>query len=122
MKNVLLVFVGGGLGSVVRYGIGRILPYVYTGSFPWATLLANVLACVLLGWLMGLAFNKQLLSQSTLIFWTVGFCGGFSTFSTFSRETITLFESGNWLYGSAYVVGSVSVCSLATVAGMWMSK
>jgi CrcB protein len=84
------VFIGGGLGSVFRFALSMLLPM--TGIFPWSTLLANGIAAGLLAWLfsIGIKTNNDLLWQLA----AVGFCGGLSTFSTFSLETIQLFRSG----------------------------
>lgn len=122
MKNFLLVFVGGGLGSALRYFGGRWVNHYYTQSFPLATLVANVVACFLLGLVIGFADHKNVLSASSRLFWTVGVCGGFSTFSTFSQETLTLFQTGIQLTSLIYVLLSVVLCLVAVFAGQVVAK
>ena len=88
MKACLLVAAGGALGAVTRYLIGLIHP---KGDFPLTTLLINVLGAVLIGALMGAALNRQM-AQEWLLFLKTGVCGGFTTFSTFSLESVALLE------------------------------
>ncbi len=121
MKNFLLVFLGGGLGSAVRYGIARYIA-LYAWSFPLATLLANIAACFILGVIVGLADGRQLMTAQTRLFWAVGFCGGFSTFSTFSHETLQLITTGSQWSSALYVVGSVVLCLMAVFTGQWLVK
>lgn len=109
------VFVGGGLGSICRYGIAHALSS-YELRFPWATFLANALACVVLGLLIGLSLNDQIPQARHRLMLMTGFCGGFSTFSTFSNETLLLFQSGQYLYAFGNIVGSVAVC----LAGIYL--
>lgn len=116
------MFLGGGLGSVLRYSIGKWVGTLHTHIFPFGTLAANVLACFALGVLVGLADQKQLLSPSARLFWSVGFCGGFSTFSTFSLETISLIQGGFNGFSAAYVIVSVALCLAATFAGMLLTQ
>ena len=105
MSAFLWVFLGGGLGSMCRYGIARLLsPYHLV--FPYATLLANVLSCILLGYLMGLSLRQEVSATYKLLLMT-GFCGGFSTFSPFSNETFSLLESGHYALGLLNIGGSV---------------
>jgi len=122
MKLWLLVFAGGGLGSIARYAVGRAVATFYQGSFPWATATANVIACLLLGIVIGMADQRQLISPMGRLFWAVGFCGGFSTFSTFSSETLTLLGQGSIAGSLLYVAGSVVLCLLATWAGLTIGK
>ena len=122
MKIFLIVFAGGGLGSALRYFTGRWISSYYLQTFPLATLVANVSACFILGLVIGFADHKQLLSSSSRLFWAVGFCGGFSTFSTFSHETLTLFQAGQQGYSVVYVMVSVVLCLVATVVGQYIAK
>lgn len=122
MKTLVLIFIGGGLGSVTRFGLGKWISSWHTSTFPYGTLGVNVIACLVLGWIIGLADHKNLLSDSTRLFWTVGFCGGFSTFSTFSAETISLVQSGLQVSGAFYILASVILCLLATYAGLYLGE
>ena len=116
MLNFLLVFIGGGLGSICRYGIARWMVH-YHLHFPLATFSANVLACILLGYLVGLRMNSEASSAVQLLFMT-GFCGGFSTFSTFTAETHQLFQGGMIGQGLFYVGASLVVCLLSLYIGI----
>jgi fluoride exporter len=122
MKNFVLVFLGGGLGSGIRYAISRWISSGYAQLFPIATLISNVIACFVLGLVVGLADEKQLLTPASRLFWTVGFCGGFSTFSTFSNETLSLFQQGTQLTSFLYVFLSVSLCLTAVFLGHITSR
>jgi len=108
MYNLLMVFVGGGLGSLCRYGISRMM-FNVTPHFPSGTLVANILSCILLGYLFGVALKTPLADPAKLL-WMTGFCGGFSTFSTFSLETFVLFESGHTGYALLNIGGSLLIC------------
>lgn len=90
----LWVFIGGGLGSVARYGISKVVTSNYSGSFPFGTFISNILACLLLAVLM--VFIAPRYSESNWLqpLLLIGFCGGFSTFSTFSNETAELLQTG----------------------------
>lgn len=112
--HIVYIFLGSGLGGITRYGISRLLP---PSAFPIGTLAANILACLVLGMITGYAASKELFSENTRLFWTAGFCGGFSTFSTFSNETLGLMKTGNYWLATMYVIASVVTCILATYAG-----
>ncbi len=108
--NALLVFIGGGLGSLMRYGISMISSKYIANGFPVATLISNIFACLILGIVMLIVIPK--LPESTWIhpLVAVGICGGFSTFSTFSAETLNLFQSGNGILGLFNILTSVGTC------------
>ena len=108
MYNILAVFIGGGLGSLARYGISEFVKLNFRSVFPIATLCSNVLSCVVLALAVGLFADK--ISPGMKLFMVAGFCGGFSTFSTFSFETIELMRTGNTLIALFNVLISVIIC------------
>lgn len=116
----LLVFIGGGLGSLSRFGIAKAVA-PYAPNFPYATLIANILSCIILGFLMQLSFRNQVDDTYKWLIMT-GFCGGFSTFSTFSSETFQLFQNGDVVLGVLNVFGSIIICLLAIWVGVWLGK
>lgn len=116
MQAFLMVFIGGGLGSMCRYGIARLLQSQEL-TFPLATFIANALACIVLGALMGLSLKGDLSTPTKLLLMT-GFCGGFSTFSTFSAETFQLLETGNYLYAFTNIGVSLLFCLFCIFIGL----
>jgi CrcB protein len=93
--NALYVFIGGGLGSLARYGIGIISTHFFTHTFPFATLISNVLACLILAITTVFFIQKGAYENWLQPLIVTGFCGGFSTFSTFGHETVQLIQLGN---------------------------
>jgi CrcB protein len=116
MPPVFLVFVGGGLGSVCRWGLGIVLQPLHF-RFPWATLAANGLACLVLGVVLGFQLGGHLPEQRRLLLAT-GFCGGFSTFSTFTAESWQLLQSGQHFAAFANVAGNLAVCLACLLLGL----
>jgi CrcB protein len=122
MKALVLIFVGGGLGSVARFLLGRWVTGIHNLNFPLGTLAVNAVACFVLGLIVGFVDHKQMLSADMRIFWAVGFCGGFSTFSTFSYETLLLFQQPALMSGIVYVLASVALCLAATALGVAIAR
>ena len=118
--HFILVFLGGGLGSVCRFGMSQLLVR-YQLNFPLATLLANASACLLLGILTGLALRDGVPGTHRHL-WMIGFCGGFSTFSTFSNETWALLQSGQTGLALLNVAASLGVCLIAIWAGISLAR
>jgi fluoride exporter len=110
--NFFLVFLGGGLGSLVRYGISLIVNDLNI-KFPLATLISNVMACFLIGALTA-SVTKGNLTDAQRLLLATGFCGGFSTFSTFSNETLQLAQNGQLLAALGNIILSLTLCLAAT--------
>ncbi len=119
----LLVFLGGGLGSLARYGTSRLMPpaELENGDIPWFTLVANLLACIVLGAGVGLV-GKNLLPKEMQLLLLTGFCGGFSTFSTFALELVLLGEEGHWGSAALYLGLSLMGGILAVVVAYWLVR
>lgn len=113
MIEVLCVGLGGFVGAAARYGMG-LLPWA--GDFPLVTLAVNFLGSVLIGAVAQMAQTCSV-NPNVVLFAKTGLCGGFTTFSTFSLETLSLFERGRYATGCAYVCASVVACVLGVMLG-----
>ena len=113
----LLIALGGAGGSVLRYVLGAAVQRSSSSGFPIGTMVVNVSGCFLIGILVRQFMNMQL-SHDLRALLIIGFCGGFTTFSTFSAETLALIEGGEYARATTYVLLSVGLCLLATLAGM----
>jgi CrcB protein len=110
MNNVLLVFAGGGLGSLARYSVALLVKKFSPVDFPVATLISNILSCLILAIAFGF-FSQKLIAMPTLhLLIITGFCGGFSTFSAFSFETIELVRLGQTLMAVINIAVSLITC------------
>jgi CrcB protein len=116
---LLLVYLaaGGIAGTLARYGLGRWIPTWAGTDFPWHTLAINLAGSFVLGFAMR-ASETLPVSPEVRGMVTVGFCGAFTTFSTFTLETVTLLQEGQWGRGAAYALGSVAAGLVAVLAGM----
>jgi len=110
MNNILIVFIGGGLGSLIRYGVSVFIKINFQFIFPVATLCSNIISCLILALAVGVFNDKVMMNPSLKTFILVGICGGFSTFSTFSYETVNLFKEGYPAYAIANIVISIGAC------------
>jgi fluoride exporter len=121
-KDILLVGLGGGAGSMARYLCQRGVSAFYPHAFPFGTLLVNVSGCLLIGILIGLFEKGELVKPEWRLLLATGFCGGFTTFSAFAAENIQLLKDGRLLYFSIYTVASVVLGILATFTGVALFK
>lgn len=121
MKQVLLVFVGGGFGSVARYLLGKWLNNLET-SIPYGTMLSNVLGSLLIGLVLGYISKTGSISQTHTLLLATGFCGGFTTFSTFAYENHLFLKNGDYFSFLPYTLGSLILGFLAVFVGLYISK
>lgn len=103
MKNIFYVMLGGAIGAVLRYLLGLACAHLAWTNIPWGTLMVNLIGCFLLGLLMAVAQKYASFSDATYLMLTVGFCGAFTTFSTFSADTFRLIEHDQWLLAIFYL-------------------
>ena len=113
----LLIALGGAAGSLLRYLIGGAVQRTSASGFPIGTMFVNISGCFLIGILVRQFLNMQTSPELRALL-IVGFCGGFTTFSTFSGETLALIEGGEYGRAAGYVVLSVGLCLVATFAGL----
>jgi CrcB protein len=116
------IALGSALGGVSRYLVGGAVQRVAGTVFPAGTLLVNITGSFLLGAFIRVALDTPAISPEMRAFLTVGFCGGYTTFSTFSYETVAMLEDGSWGKAALYVVASVGISLLAIVLGFMAAR
>ncbi len=121
MKQLILVFIGGGFGSTLRYLIGKWLNSNETG-IPYGTFAANIIGSLLIGTILGLAAKNDSLTQNQTLLLATGFCGGFTTFSTFAYENHVFLKSGDFMTFAIYTIASFIVGFLAVFLGIFLVK
>jgi len=110
MNSWMAIFIGGGLGSICRYGISKFVVTFGQTIFPVATLLSNIFSCIVLGVTLAVILPKLEGNDWLKPFMVIGFCGGFSTFSTFSIETLQLIKTGNLVFAGLNIAVSILLC------------
>ncbi len=121
MKAILYIFLGGGTGSVLRYLIQLLISKNTISDFPVATFLINITGSILIGIFFTLSERFNLASEIRLLL-TVGLCGGFTTFSTFSADNLNLLKDGYYFTFSFYTLGSILLGITGTLLGIWLGK
>jgi len=117
-----LVALGGAAGSVARFWISGAMARLTGAAFPWGTILINIAGSFLIGWFAGLTIGVRAGGEPWRAFLMAGLCGGFTTFSAFSLQTVELLRAGQLLAAAANVAGSVLLCALATAAGLALGR
>lgn len=121
MKQLLLVFFGGGIGSMLRYLISKNFNS-YFQHFFLGTFLVNIIGCLLIGIILGFSLKSNYLTQNQTLLLSTGFCGGFTTFSTFAFEKHSLLRVGELMHFSIYLIASIAIGVFAVALGLWLSK
>ena len=120
MVKVFLVGIGGFIGASSRYLITIVMSRFIGSTFPYGTLLCNIIGAFLIGIFMAISSTYNWMSDEVTLFLTTGILGGLTTFSTFSYETISLFETGEYVMASVNIFGSVILCLGFAAIGKWM--
>lgn len=121
-KTLLVIGFGGMLGSMSRYLLSEYLTEHFTSAFPYGTFAVNLLGCLLIGIFYGLSERHEWFTPEWRVFLTAGFCGGFTTFSTFAIENMALLETSKYLTFGLYTAGSVILGIHAVLLGMVLAK
>ena len=122
LRMILAVAAGGAIGSVARYLVGIGSTRLFGLAFPWGTLIINIAGSFLIGAFVEMFALKWNLPQEARVFLTVGICGGFTTFSTFSLDVYVLMERGDWWLAASYIVGSVVLSIAALIAALHLVR
>ena len=120
--RILLIAIFGAVGTLTRYGLQGLVQVRAGGAFPYGTLLINLTGCFLLGLIGQFTLNRMLISPDWRVAITVGFFGGYTTFSSFGWETAKMLEDGEWLRATTYVAASVFVGLFLSVAGIRLAN
>lgn len=121
-KALVLVGLGGGIGSMLRYLTSLVVTKCFQTTFPLTTFVANFVGCLIIGVLLGVFERQQLSSPDLKLLFITGFCGGYTTFSAFAAENISLFQSGNSFTALLYISGSVLLGLFAVWIGLFLVK
>ena len=121
MKSFLLVFLGGGLGSGLRYLV-TVTMNQYSKVLPFGTFTVNMLGCLLIGLILGYAQKENTLTSNQTLLLATGFCGGFTTFSAFANENLELIKNGEIFNFSIYAITSILVGILAVLIGFYLTN
>ena len=121
--SYLWIFIGGGLGSIARYGASGLVARWWGETFPWGTILINITGSMLIGFFVALTSpeGRWLVSPNFREFFTFGICGGYTTFSSFSLQTLNLARNGEWFKAGGNVVISVVCCLVAVWLGYFIA-
>ena len=122
MRDIIFIIVAGGLGAGARYYLAEMARRLLGAGFPYGTLTVNIIGSFLIGLVMQISITTEVIPRDLRVALTIGFLGAFTTFSTFSYETLGYFENGSWLLGGLNVLANVVICLLAAFLGLVVGR
>ncbi|HUX94105.1 MAG TPA: fluoride efflux transporter CrcB [Bacteroidales bacterium] len=122
IKTLFLVGTGGFLGSISRYVVSKFMQSIFTTAFPYGTFAVNIAGCFLIGFIFGISEKSSVITSEWKLFLAVGFCGGFTTFSTFANENLALLRDGEFFFFFLYTGLSVFLGLAATFLGVLITR
>jgi CrcB protein len=120
--NYLIISLGAAIGGITRYWLSNVVYKVFPAIFPYGTLAVNILGSFIIGLIIFVFDEKELITQQSRLFLTIGFCGGLTTFSTFSLETFSLMRDSEYFLATINVILSVVLCLLGVFLAYIVSK
>ncbi len=120
LRSLLFVGIGGAAGSMLRYGVSHVMTKYVPGAFPFGTFAVNIIGCFIIGILFGMVSRNQWLQDGGMLLLASGFCGGFTTFSTFAIDNVSLMQKGQSTVAIIYTGISIVCGLLLCRLGMWL--
>jgi fluoride exporter len=122
LREVIFLALAGALGTLSRYGLSGLVQRLAGAGFPYGTLAVNILGSLIIGLIMQVGLSTDIIPRTLRLVITLGFLGAFTTFSSFSYETISFLEDGAWLMASLNIVSNLGLCLLSTFLGMTIGR
>lgn len=122
LAKIGLVALGGALGSVLRYLITTAFGRYHAIPFPYGTFTSNILGCLFIGLFSGWLLRQSPHNAHLYLLLITGFCGGFTTFSTFSAENLAMLQQGHYTSFALYTLSSLALCLMAVMLGFWLAR
>ena len=122
LKLIFIIGSGSFIGGIARFLLSRLIQTNIISAFPFGTFIVNILGCFLIGLFYGISEKQNIMTSEWRMFLTIGFCGGFTTFSSFTNENITLLKDGNFIYFALYTSLSVFLGLMATYLGNLVTR
>jgi CrcB protein len=122
LSQIVFLAIAGALGALSRYGLSGLIQRLSGAGFPYGTLVVNVLGSLVIGFVMQIGLNTDIIPRMLRVTITIGFLGAFTTFSTFSYETVGYLQDGAWLLASLNIISNLGLCLLSTITGMALGR
>jgi CrcB protein len=122
LSQIIFLAIAGALGALSRYGLSGLIQRLSGAGFPYGTLVVNVLGSLVIGFVMQIGLNTDIIPRMLRVTITIGFLGAFTTFSTFSYETVGYLQDGAWVLASLNIISNLGLCLLSTIIGMALGR